>query len=123
MVSKRFKDKDGKPVLWEIRAITSQRDEELRKECRKRVPVPGKKGIYVPETDHDEYLGKLAAECTVFPDLKNAGLQDSYGVKGETVLLKTMLTAGEYADYLTTVQRINGFDISFEDEVEELKNS
>lgn len=41
VVSKRFLEK-GKPVEWEIRAITTEEEEALRKSCTKKVPVPGK---------------------------------------------------------------------------------
>jgi hypothetical protein len=121
--SKRFVDADKKPVLWEIQSITSKEDEELRKMCTKRVQVPGKRGIYSPETDHNAYIGKLAAKCTVFPNLNDAELQSSYNVMGADALLKTMLSPGEYAEYINKIQEINGFDISFEDSVEEAKNS
>ena len=67
-------------------------------------------------------MGKLAARCTVYPNLNDASLQDSYGVMGADALLKKMLTAGEYAEYLMKIQEINGFDVSFEDKVEEAKN-
>ena len=60
--------------------------------------------------------------CTVFPNLNDAGLQDSYKVMGAEALLKAMLTPGEYADYLNKVQEICGFDITLQDEVDEAKN-
>ena len=41
---------------------------------------------------------------------------------GEEALLKTMLTPGEYAEYLGKVQEICGFDVSLQDEVDEAKN-
>ena len=122
VASKRFLDDKKKPIQWEIRSLTSKEDEELRKACTKRVPVPNKKGQYTMETDYNMYLGKLASACTVFPDLKNAELQNSYGVMGDDNLLKTMLTAGEYAEYLSKIQEINGYDVSTEDMVEEVKN-
>jgi hypothetical protein len=121
-VSKRFLDKDGKPIEWEIKCITPEEDEVLRKSCTKRVPVPGgRKGQYTLETDYNVYLGKLAAECTVFPNLKSAELQDSYGVMGDDALLKKMLTPGEYADYLLKVQEVNGFQ-TLQEDVDEAKN-
>lgn len=120
--SKRFMGDDGKPVLWEIKTITGTEDEALRKSCAKRVPVPGKKNQYQKETDYDMYLGKLAVACTVFPNLNDQELQDSYKVMGADALLKTMLTPGEYVDYLTKVQEVCGFDASFQDEVDEAKN-
>ena len=120
--SKRFMGDDGKPMLWEIKTITGTEDEALRKSCAKRVPIPGKKNQYQKETDYDMYLGKLAVACTVFPDLNNKELQDSYKVMGADVLLKTMLPPGEYADYVQKVQEVCGFDTSLQDEVDEAKN-
>ena len=122
VVSKRFVDEEGNPIPWEIQCITSSEDEALRKACTKKVQVPGKKGQFTQETDYNLYLGKLAARCTVFPNLNDAELQNSYGVMGEDSLLKVMLKPGEYADYLAKIQEINGFDVTFEEAVDEAKN-
>jgi hypothetical protein len=122
VVSKRFLDETGKPIEWEICAITSEEDEQIRKDCTKRVPVPGARGQFTKETDYMSYVGKLAARCTVFPNLNDAELQNSYGVMGDDKLLKAMLTGGEYAEYLITVQSHNGFDVPLTELVEEAKN-
>lgn len=122
VASKRFLDDRKKPVKWEIQTIPSTVDEDIRRACTKRIPVPGKKGQYTQETDYNQYLGKLAAACTVFPNLKDTELQNSYNVMGDDVLLKTMLTAGEYAQYLEKVQQVNGFDVPVDEMVEEAKN-
>ena len=122
IASKRFRDKSKNPMLWEIQAITSKDDEVLRKDCTKRVPVTGKRGQYTQETDYNLYLGRLAAKCTVFPNLNDKELQDSYGVMGADSLLKAMLTAGEYANYLEQVQAVNGFDVPMDELVSEAKN-
>ena len=82
VASKRFLGEDGNPIPWEIKTITGTEDEALRKSCAKRVPVPGKKNQYQKETDYDLYLGKLAVACTVFPNLNDKELQDSYKVMG-----------------------------------------
>lgn len=121
-VSKRFLDEKGKPVKWEVCCITPEEDEALKKECTKRVPVVGKKGAFLPETDYNAYVGKLAAKCTVFPNLNDKELQDSYHVMGADTLLKKMLTPGEYNEYLAKVQEVNGFDISMDELAEEAKN-
>ena len=122
IVSNRFVGADKKPVKWEIRGISSEEDEVLKKACTKRVPVQGKKGMFVPETDYSLYVGKLAAACTVYPDLTNKELQDSYHVMGSDTLLKKMLNPDEYNDYLAKVQEVNGFDIDMNDLAEEAKN-
>ena len=120
--SNRFLGEDGKPVEWEIKTITATEDEALRKECAKRVPVPGRKNLTQRETDYDAYLGKLATACTVFPNLHDKALQDSYHAMGAEALLKTMLTPGEYIDYLQKVQEVCGFETALEEEVEAAKN-
>lgn len=121
VVSKRFVQ-DGKPVEWEVQAITSEEDDQLRKDNTRRMPVPGKKGVMVPETNYTAYLTDLAVKCTVFPNLHDVELQKSYGVMGAKELLKTMLLPGEYDEYLATVQKINGFDVGMDEIVEEAKN-
>lgn len=122
IASPRFRDKDGTPAAWELRAVSGTEDEALRKACAKQVPVAGRKGQYRRETDYELYLGKLAAACTVTPNLNDKSLQDSYGALGADALLKAMLTSGEYAAYLAKVQEVCGFDVSLQDEVDEAKN-
>ena len=121
VASKRFVVK-GKPVQWEIKAIDSDTDEAIRKECTKRVPIAGKRGQYNNETDTDKYIGKMCVACTVYPYLNDAELQDSYGVKGADALLKKMLLPGEYTEYKAKVMEVNGYDMSMEELVDEAKN-
>ena len=122
VVSKRFLDENKNPIKWEVRCLTAGEDEELRKSATKKVPVPGRRGQFQPETNIDLYLAKMAAACTVYPNLYDAELQDSYKVKTPEDLLRTMLTSGEYAEYLQTVQGMNGYDISTEELVDDAKN-
>ena len=121
VASKRFVQ-DKKPVEWEIKAVSSTLDEAIRKECTKRIPIQGKRGQYNQETDTDKYIGKLCVACTVYPNLNDAALQDSYGVKGADDLLKAMLLPGEYTEYKAKVMEVNGFDMSMEELVDEAKN-
>ena len=121
VASKRFVVK-GKPVQWEIKAIDSDTDEAIRKECTKRVPIAGKRGQYNNETDTDKYIGKMCVACTVYPNLNDAELQDSYGVKDGVALLKKMLKPGEYTEYKAKVMEVNGYDMSMEELVDEAKN-
>ena len=121
-LSNRFLGADKKPIQWEIRCITPAEDEEIRRECLRRAPVPGKKGQFVAEVDADLYMGKLAAKCTVFPDLNDKDLQDSYGVMGAEELLDVMLLPGEKDALGAKVQEINGYDAEADEQVEEAKN-
>ena len=122
VASKRFVDKDGKPVAWKIKPIDTELDELIRKECTKRVPIVGKRGQFTSETDTDKYMAKVACACTVYPDLNDAELQDFYKVKGAEALLKKLLLSGEYAEYKTKVMEVNGFDMSMDELVDDAKN-
>ena len=123
VASKRFVDPESKkPMEWEVTPITSEEDDLLRKQHTKRMPIPGKKNVFQSETNFTAYLTTLAVKCTKTPNLHDAGLQDSYGVKGAEALLKVMLLPGEYADYLESIQRVNGFEVTMEEAVEEAKN-
>ncbi|MDR0326303.1 MAG: phage portal protein [Oscillospiraceae bacterium] len=113
IVSKRFVGEDGVPEEWLVGPVTGAEDEELRREAtRRRPPAAGNtRDGYVTEIDYNRYLGLLAARCTLYPDLNDAALQNSYGVLSPDSLLKTMLTAGEFAEYAARVQEVCGFDM------------
>ena len=119
-VSQAFKDENGDAILWEVRQLTNDEMKYIKKKCVKQ--NRDKRGGVTMETDTDQMLGLMAAMSTVYPDLKNAELQNSYGVYGEVELLEAMLSAGELLAYEQEVNRINGFDVSFDDKVEEAKN-
>lgn len=120
VISERFKD-NGKPVEWEIRSISADEDEVIRKSCTKKIPVPGKRGQYTNEFDANTYLAKLASKAVVFPDLNDAELQNSYGVMGAEQLLKSMLYKDEF-DKLTEVIVGASEQEDINDLVEEAKN-
>lgn len=120
IVSERFKDENGKPIPWKVRAITEAENEQLRKAATQYVKGPG--GRRVAEIQPEVYMTKVVVSSVVFPDLKNADLQKSYGVLGAEDLLKRMLLSGEYARLVQAVQEINGFDKDINELVEEVKN-
>lgn len=120
VVSKRFVEK-GKPVEWEIRAVSEDANSKIRNSCTKTTTFKGR-----PTSDFNRnlYLQKLCAAAVVFPDLKDAELQKSYGVVGEAELLAEMLLPGEFGYLLEIVQEMNGYDADrFEEYKEEAKNS
>lgn len=121
-VSKNFIGADGNPIEWELRAVTADEDEAIRRASTKKVKVVGRNNSYTSEMDSNTYLAKLTTASVVFPDLTNAELQNSYGVMGEEKLLKAMLTGGEFITLSGKVAEINGFDTEVNDLVEEAKN-
>lgn len=116
-------DENGQPLEWEFKHITSKENEALRDSCTMEVQVTGKPNLYRPKLKTSEYLAKMIVAATVFPDLYDAELQDSYGVKTPEELLYAMIDdAGEYQDFTVWLQKYQGFTKSFDDKVEEAKN-
>lgn len=120
IVSDRFKDAEGRSIPWQLRSITAAEDEECRKSATRR--VKGKNGQYTQETVMEDYLAKMAVACVVYPNLKEAELQRSYGVLGAEHLLRAMLRAGEYVTLVQKVQELNGYDKDMNELIEEVKN-
>ncbi len=81
--SKRFINPEtGEPELWKIKPITAKENSTLRQAYMTVVTVPGgRKGQTTQQFDAGMYQAKVAVACTEYPDLLNAELQDSYGVK------------------------------------------
>ena len=75
----------------------------------------------MPELDGSRYQVLVCAACTVFPNLNDSELQNSWGVMCAEDLLTNMLLSGELTEYAQKVFEINGFET--EDElVEDAKN-
>ena len=116
--SKSFLDENGDALQWELRAITTDEDSKLRDSCQ---TVEVSKKRQTVSFNSALYQQKMVAKSIIFPDLLNADLQDSYGVKNEIELLGKMLLPGEFADLFEKVSELCGFD-SEDDQVEEVKN-
>lgn len=123
VISDRFIGENGKPEEWEFSAVSAEIDAHIRKSCMVRLPVPGKKNIYQQEIDREKYVAQIAAQTVVYPNLNDAALQDSYGVKDAVSLLKKMLISGEYTMLMGVVNEVNGYDVTMADKVDEAKNS
>ena len=118
-----FLDDNGKPLLWEIRPLTTKEDNALRDACTVEVPVTGKPGMFRPRFDGNKYLVKMAAACIVSPNLNDKELQNSYGVMGAEQLIVEMIdNPGEFNAFMDKIQEFHGFKQIFQDKVEEAKN-
>ena len=109
----------GKPVPWKLRKMDEYTNKKLKESSQKKV-TGGNRVRYV--TDNETYLCKLMIATVVFPDLNNKELQDKWNVMDAESLLRKMLSAGEYANLMIEVQKVNDFDIDFSELVEEAKN-
>ena len=119
VVSPRFKDGKGNPIEWEIKAISCTENEDLQRQAMVSRKQPN--GQVTRELDSIKYLALLVAESVVFPDLLNAKLQDRYGVKTPTELIKKMLYPREFNSLAEMVTAFSQVD-NLADKVEEAKN-
>ncbi len=117
-------DSDGKPLQWEFQHLTSRQNEELREKCSIDVQITGKPNMFRQKLLTPKYLVQMVCASTVYPDLFDAELQDSYGVKTPEDLVYEMVdNPGEYAELLEWVQKFNGFDETIQDKTDQAKNS
>jgi len=86
---------DGGQMIFRIRPMSQRENEDIWKRCGE---------------DEKRYERAVLAESVVFPDLKDAALQNSYGVAGAERLLTKLLLAGEYDRLRMAVEAINGGD-------------
>lgn len=114
--SESFVDEEGKPMMWKIRPITSKKAEKIRSECNS---IVGNKMV----TDNPKWNRMLAAECTVFPNLNDAELQDSYGVLSAEELITELLdNDGEYQAYIRKITEVCGYAKPMKELVDDVKN-
>ncbi len=123
VVSKRFTDDEGNPILWILRQLTGKESNTLRKRFTKK--IKNKLGRVEEQFDSEGYQEAFIINSIKFPDLTNSKLQQSYGVMGEYNLLQTMLSADELANLQI---KISGFaeeeiiEESMDNLVEKAKN-
>lgn len=121
--TKSLCDEKGNALLWEIKPLTTKENEDIREGCTFEIPVKGKPNLFRPKVNTNLYIAKMIVSSIVEPNLYNAELQDSYGVKTPEDLLKEMINdPGEYNEFAAFVQQFNGFNTTMEDKVEEAKN-
>ncbi len=122
-VTKSLCDESGRPLEWEFRHITSKENEDLRDSCTVEVPITGKPNMFRQKVKSSLYIQKMIAASVVVPDLYDKELQDSYGaMTPEELLLSMVDDPGEYNDLAAFVQKFQGFNVSFDEKVDEAKN-
>ena len=120
--TKSFTDENGNPIELTIKPLTTKEAEAMRDKYTKDVPILGKPNQFKQQLDVAKYNASLIAKSVVEPNLNDAELQDSYGVKTPEALIVEMIdNPGEYSQFLVFVTELNGFtDIN--DDVEKAKN-
>ena len=85
------------------------------------VPVMGQRGAFTRELDNVKYSAMLLAASVVYPDLNDAELQDSYGVKTPEALINKMLYMREATVLAQEIAKLSNFD-NLPEAVTEAKN-
>ncbi|MBB6632759.1 phage tail assembly chaperone [Cohnella thailandensis] len=116
VISARFRDKDGNPMKFTIRAMTNREFEDVR---RRSTEV--KKGRKV-EFDAQKFNTAVIINNTVVPDFKHADSIAKMGCRTPEEYLNKVLLAGEIAALAEHIQKLSGFDVDMESLVEEAKN-
>ena len=115
--SKSFVDDGGKIMEWEVRPLKSKEAAAIRKLTNKM----GKGGKMI--IDNDTFNRMAAAKATVFPDLTDKELQDSYGVMcAEDLIVEMLDKDGEFQEYVKHVMDVSGYNITDTELVAEAKN-
>lgn len=109
IASETFTDKDGKPIPWKIRPVSADEEAKIRDQCTE-TKVDKRTGVINEIFRDQKYTVALTCQGVVFPDLMNSSLQNSYGAKGASSLLKQMLNAGELQSLALKVIEVSGLD-------------
>ena len=123
IVSKRFVNEEGNAIPWVLRQLTGKESNNLRKKHTKK--IKNKLGRIEEQFNSEAYQEEFITSSVIFPDLRNAKLQESYNALGEYDLLQKMLSADELANLQI---KISGFaeeeiiENSMDNLVEEAKN-
>jgi len=117
--STKFKGKDGRPVAWELRKLSTREYKVIRKQAQVKKTVQGKRGQVEVDFDVAKFHAGLAVAAVVFPDLRNAQLQDKFGVREPEELLNEMLNPAEFDDLAHEIMELCGYkdDAELEEEV------
>lgn len=112
-----FVNEKGDVIEWEIRPLRTKEAEKIRSACSSY----GKGGKVT--VNQALFNQMVAALCTVYPNLNDRELQDSYGVMGAEDLICELLDKdGVFQTYVKKCLEISGYAESDAELVEEAKN-
>lgn len=115
-ITDSFVDENGRPILWEIQPISSER-EKLISDSVVTEKRDRQTGTITQFRDDAEYMARIAAEGVVFPDLSDHELQNSYTdnfgkpCTTKVAVLRAMLSVGELVKLAQEVIKESGLDI------------
>lgn len=115
-ISPRFKNEQGNPLKFMIKAMTPAEFEEIRKKATQI-----KKGKNI-EFDSQKFNLSIAINNTINPDFKNADSIKKLGVATPEDYIQRVLLAGELSTLVQKINELSGFDVGMNELVDEVKN-
>ena len=101
--------KDGKPLVWKLKALTTAETERIRKAATKRTTDP-KTGLVREDVDRDRLEAGFIVKSIVEPDLTNKELQDHYHCMDPVALLQTLVDRpGDYTALMQKINELSGY--------------
>jgi len=119
IVSNRFKDDEGNPVPFVIKAISQKENENLARMSRKMSNVNGKP---VERLNDLLYTKRLVLACVQEPDFSNQEICKYYGTEDPLDVPSQMLSVGEYSRLSNAILELNDM-VDPKEKLEEAKNS
>ncbi|GIN37793.1 hypothetical protein J19TS1_07420 [Heyndrickxia oleronia] len=104
----------------ELRPLTAGEADKINERCF--VNKPGIKGRPERVFDVVKYNRGINTASIVYPDLNDAALQESYGVRGAENLFSELFYLGEASQILEKVTEISGIGSNINEDIEEAKN-
>jgi len=121
--SENFVDEENKPIPWEIKPLSAEDNERIKDECTTIYETKDKGFNAFPKIDIKMVQVKQVVASVVFPDLLNAELQDSYGVKEpEALLFKLLSDAGDFQNMVAFIQQYNRLNVKLDEKIVDAKN-
>lgn len=111
----------GFPFPFVIKTITEGENKAIRKRAQ-TVTRDRKTNQKIIDYDTDRYNAYLLEACVVEPNLKDAELQEKYGVMGAGELLDKIMKPGQYMELLSEILDLNGFN-DMNELIDDAKNS
>lgn len=124
IVSEAFKNEKGEPIPFRIKPTTFSTFSALREKNSKLEIIENDQGKKVPvkKTNEGALTMALCAKCIVHPNLKDAELQNFYGVITELDLVDAMLSVDEMTKISDKIMEISGIADNINEVKEEAKN-
>ena len=122
IVSKRFKDEQGKVAPFVIRVIDQETNNKLINQATKKSK---KNGQILREFDEERYAKLLVSACVVEPNFKDSEICAHYKTVDPLDVPERMLNVGEYNYLVKKIRELNQIAMSdedFEELAEEVKN-